>query len=186
MGQTDDFLTFMARRVVAWGSTIVGIAGIVLAINAALTNEFVGAGRVPSGIDAGLRGDRVRVLARIAAQLGMLARQKDDVAAPHSRTPSGAGDGDRRCRAHARAGLCFQSTRGSCSKDVRSSGIRRSHFGTWDFRLGGRRRGWCRCDRFEGWFRCCLGFHRRLDIRRRFGRFSASSHSEKRNDDRRQ
>lgn len=44
MGQTDDFLTFMARRVVAWGSTIVGIAGIVLAINAALTNEFVGAG----------------------------------------------------------------------------------------------------------------------------------------------
>ncbi len=43
-GENSDFITSMTRRMSPSGSTIVGIAGIVLAINAALEGEFVGAG----------------------------------------------------------------------------------------------------------------------------------------------
>ncbi len=38
------FMKATARRVAFWGSTIVGILGIVLAINAGLSDEFTGAG----------------------------------------------------------------------------------------------------------------------------------------------
>ncbi len=37
-------MTAAARRMVFWGSTIVGILGIVLAVNAALSDEYTGAG----------------------------------------------------------------------------------------------------------------------------------------------
>ena len=40
----NSFLESMARRVVAWGSTAAGILGLVLAVNAALDGEYVGAG----------------------------------------------------------------------------------------------------------------------------------------------
>ena len=41
---TDGVSTSMAARVAFWGPTIAGIAGIILAINAALDNQFTGAG----------------------------------------------------------------------------------------------------------------------------------------------
>ena len=40
----DDFLTSMTRRMLARGGTIVGIAGIVLAIDARLAGDYIGAG----------------------------------------------------------------------------------------------------------------------------------------------
>jgi len=40
----SGFMTAAARRMVFWGSTIVGILGIVLALNAALSDEYTGAG----------------------------------------------------------------------------------------------------------------------------------------------
>ena len=42
--ETEGFMTAAATRMVFWGSTIVGILGIVLALNAALSDEYVGAG----------------------------------------------------------------------------------------------------------------------------------------------
>ncbi len=42
--ETGGFMTAAARRMVFWGSTIVGILGIVLAVNAALSDEYTGAG----------------------------------------------------------------------------------------------------------------------------------------------
>lgn len=33
-----------ARRLTFWGSTIVGVLGVVLAINASLTDDYTGAG----------------------------------------------------------------------------------------------------------------------------------------------
>ena len=42
--ETTDFVTSMARRVVAGGSVITGFGGGVFAINAALDNQFIGAG----------------------------------------------------------------------------------------------------------------------------------------------
>ncbi len=41
---TEGVSTSRADRVAFWGSTIAGIAGIILAINAALDNQFTGAG----------------------------------------------------------------------------------------------------------------------------------------------
>ncbi len=41
---SQPFLDSMARRVVAWGSTTVGFLGLVLAVNASLSDEYVGAG----------------------------------------------------------------------------------------------------------------------------------------------
>ena len=38
------FLESMAKRVVAWGCTAVGFLGLVLAVNAALSDEYIGAG----------------------------------------------------------------------------------------------------------------------------------------------
>ena len=45
--QTDSsngFSMAMARRLALWGPTIVGFAGLIFAINAALSDEYVGAG----------------------------------------------------------------------------------------------------------------------------------------------
>ena len=42
--ETSAFLKVAARRMSFWGSTIVGILGIVLAINAGFSDEFIGAG----------------------------------------------------------------------------------------------------------------------------------------------
>ncbi len=42
--ETTDFLTSMTRRVVAWGSVAISVSGWVLAINAALDDQFVGSG----------------------------------------------------------------------------------------------------------------------------------------------
>ena len=42
--EADGFMTAAARRMAFWGSAIVGILGIVLALNAALSDEYVGAG----------------------------------------------------------------------------------------------------------------------------------------------
>ena len=42
--ETAGFMTAAARRLVFWGSTIIGILGIVLALNAALSDEYTGAG----------------------------------------------------------------------------------------------------------------------------------------------
>ena len=39
-----DFFATAARRVAFWGCTIVGFAGLILAVNAALDSEYVGAG----------------------------------------------------------------------------------------------------------------------------------------------
>ena len=43
-GENSDFITSITRRMSPSGSAIVGIAGIVLAINAALEGEFVSGG----------------------------------------------------------------------------------------------------------------------------------------------
>ncbi len=42
--ETHSFFKAAARRMAFWGSTIVGILGIVLAINAGFSDEFIGAG----------------------------------------------------------------------------------------------------------------------------------------------
>ncbi len=42
--EADGFMTAAARRMAFWGSAIVGILGIVLALNAALSDEYTGAG----------------------------------------------------------------------------------------------------------------------------------------------
>ena len=42
--QTNDFLASMARRAAAWGLVITGFLGLILAINAALINAYIGAG----------------------------------------------------------------------------------------------------------------------------------------------
>ena len=42
--EAGGFLTGMARRTALWGSTIVGFLGIVLALNAGLSDEYTGAG----------------------------------------------------------------------------------------------------------------------------------------------
>ena len=44
IGTTGGISTSMAARVAFWGSTIAGFAGIILAINAALDDQFTGAG----------------------------------------------------------------------------------------------------------------------------------------------
>ena len=41
---TPSFLEAMSRRVVAWGNATVGFLGLVLAVNAALSDEYIGAG----------------------------------------------------------------------------------------------------------------------------------------------
>ena len=42
--ESERSLRSLAGRLALWGSAIVGIAGIVLGVNAALSDEFVGAG----------------------------------------------------------------------------------------------------------------------------------------------
>ena len=42
--EADGFMTAAAGRIVFWGSTIVGVLGIVLALNAGLSDEYTGAG----------------------------------------------------------------------------------------------------------------------------------------------
>ncbi len=42
--EAGGFMTAAARRGVFWGSTIVGVLGIVLALNAGLSDEYAGAG----------------------------------------------------------------------------------------------------------------------------------------------
>ena len=42
--EASGFMTAAATRMVFWGSTIVGILGMVLALNAALSDEYIGAG----------------------------------------------------------------------------------------------------------------------------------------------
>ena len=42
--ERSDFLVSVARRVALWGPIIVGFIGVVVALNAALTDEYVGAG----------------------------------------------------------------------------------------------------------------------------------------------
>ena len=42
--ENSGFMATAATRMVFWGSTIIGILGIVLAINAALSDEYVGVG----------------------------------------------------------------------------------------------------------------------------------------------
>ncbi len=46
MNQHDGggFFASEAPRIAFWGSTLVGFAGLILAINAALDDEYVGAG----------------------------------------------------------------------------------------------------------------------------------------------
>ncbi len=41
---SPSFLEEMSRRVVAWGSIVTGSLGLVLAVNAALSDEYIGAG----------------------------------------------------------------------------------------------------------------------------------------------
>ena len=41
---TNGFFESAARRLAFWGPTITGILGIVLALNAALSDDYVGAG----------------------------------------------------------------------------------------------------------------------------------------------
>ncbi len=41
---SQTFLESMARRVVAWGCTTVGFLGLILALNAGYSNEYVSAG----------------------------------------------------------------------------------------------------------------------------------------------
>ena len=43
-GESEGFSVSMARRVALWGPTFVGFLGIVLALNAALADEYGGAG----------------------------------------------------------------------------------------------------------------------------------------------
>ena len=40
----SSFFASSAPRIAFWGSTIVGFAGLILAVNAALDSEYVGAG----------------------------------------------------------------------------------------------------------------------------------------------
>ena len=42
--QTNGFSASMARRVGLWGPLITGFVGMVLALNASLSDEYVGAG----------------------------------------------------------------------------------------------------------------------------------------------
>ena len=42
--EPDGFMSAAATRMVFWVSTIIGILGVVLALNAALSDEYVGAG----------------------------------------------------------------------------------------------------------------------------------------------
>ncbi len=42
--EAEGFVAAAATRIVFWGSTIVGILGVVLALNAALSDEYTGAG----------------------------------------------------------------------------------------------------------------------------------------------
>ena len=42
--EASGFMTAAARRMAFWGSSIVGVLGIVLALNAAFSNEYTGAG----------------------------------------------------------------------------------------------------------------------------------------------
>ena len=41
---SPSFLEKMSRRVVAWGSIVGGSLGLVLAVNAALSDDYTGAG----------------------------------------------------------------------------------------------------------------------------------------------
>ena len=41
---SPSFLEAMSRRAVAWGSFVTGSLGLVLAVNAALSDEYIGAG----------------------------------------------------------------------------------------------------------------------------------------------
>ena len=43
-GEPGGFMTGMARRTAIWGPTIVGFLGVVLALNAAYSDEYTGAG----------------------------------------------------------------------------------------------------------------------------------------------
>ncbi|MCH7735694.1 MAG: hypothetical protein IH868_04985 [Chloroflexi bacterium] len=43
-GESAGFFASSAPRVAFWGCTIVGFAGLILAVNAALDSEWVGAG----------------------------------------------------------------------------------------------------------------------------------------------
>ncbi len=58
MTEADGFMTAAARRMVFWGSTIIGVLGIVLALNASLSNEYTGAGAclVASALALGIIG----------------------------------------------------------------------------------------------------------------------------------
>jgi hypothetical protein len=42
--EAGGFMPAMAFRMAIWGPTIVGILGVVLALNAALSDEYTGAG----------------------------------------------------------------------------------------------------------------------------------------------
>ncbi len=56
------FLEQMAGRVATWGGTIVGFVGLVLAINAALSDQYTGAGvcLIASALAFGLVGRALR------------------------------------------------------------------------------------------------------------------------------
>ena len=56
--KADGFMAAAARRMVFWGSMIVGVLGIVLALNAALSDEYTGAGAclVASALALGIIG----------------------------------------------------------------------------------------------------------------------------------
>ncbi len=42
--EKSEFMAAAARRLTFWGSTIVAVLGVVLAINAAYSDEYTGAG----------------------------------------------------------------------------------------------------------------------------------------------
>ena len=52
----EPFLVSMATRVTSWGPTITGLLGLILAVNAALSDEYIGAGvcLVASGLAFGV------------------------------------------------------------------------------------------------------------------------------------
>ena len=56
--EADEFMATAATRMAFWGSTIVGVLGIVLALNAALSDEYTGAGAclVASALALGIIG----------------------------------------------------------------------------------------------------------------------------------
>ena len=43
-GGSNGLWTSMARRLALWGPTIVGTTGLIIATNAALSDEYIGAG----------------------------------------------------------------------------------------------------------------------------------------------